>query len=59
MPRIVGMPEDQFVALMNTYRNKVRDNPVMQTVAGALSPDDIASLAAYFGSLKPVAKGKR
>ena len=31
---------------------KRRDNPVMQTIAGKFSSDEIAALAAYFGSLK-------
>jgi cytochrome c len=52
VPPIAGLPEDQFVALMNAYKNKQRDNPVMQTVAGRLSADDIAALASYFGGLK-------
>lgn len=52
VPPIAGLPEDQFVALMNAYKDKQRDNPVMQTVAGRLGADDIAALASYFGGLK-------
>lgn len=52
VPSIAGLPEDQFIALMNAYKDKQRDNPVMQTVAGRLSADDIAALASYFGGLK-------
>jgi cytochrome c len=37
---------------MDEYRAKRRSNPVMQTIAGKLSADEIAALAAYFGSLK-------
>lgn len=59
VPPIAGLPEDQFVALMESYRDKVRDNPVMQTVAGKLSADDVAALAAYFGSVKPAKKAKK
>lgn len=51
VPSIVGLPEDQFVALMNTYKDKQRDNPVMQNIAGRLGADDIAALASYFGGL--------
>jgi cytochrome c len=54
VPPIAGLPEDQFVALMNAYKQKQRDNPVMQTVAGHLSADDIAALASYFGGLPRV-----
>ncbi len=53
IPSIVGWDADSFVAVMNAYKKKERDNKVMQTIAGTLSPDDIAALAAYFGSLKP------
>jgi cytochrome c553 len=53
IPPIVGWPEDTFVAVMNEYRLKQRPNPVMQTLAGRLSNEEIAALAAYFGSLPP------
>lgn len=53
IPSIVGWDTDSFVAVMNAYKKKERDNKVMQTIAGTLSPEDIAALAAYFGSLKP------
>lgn len=53
IPAIVGWSQDQFVAVMNSYRDRVRDNPVMQSVATKLSADEIAALAAYFATLKP------
>ena len=37
---------------MDEYRSKRRSNPVMQTVAGRFSGEEIAALAAYFGGLK-------
>lgn len=52
IPQIAGWPEDQFIAAMNAYKAKQRDNPVMQTVAGRLGAEDIAALAAYFGEKK-------
>jgi cytochrome c553 len=52
IPAIVGWPEDQFVAVMNAYRAKDRDNEVMRTLAASLKDDEIAALAAYFGALK-------
>ena len=52
IPPITGWPEDQFVAVMNAYKDKQRDNPVMQNIAGRLGVDDIAALAAYFGDEK-------
>lgn len=56
VPSVTGWPEAQFVAVMNAYKNKQRDNPVMQAIAGRLAADDIAALAAYFGGLSPKPK---
>jgi cytochrome c553 len=53
IPSIVGWPEESFVGIMNEYRHKKRPNAVMQTITGRLSDDEVAALAAYFGSLKP------
>jgi cytochrome c len=53
IPPIVGWPESSFVEIMKEYRHKKRPNPVMQMIAGRLSEEEIASLAVYFGSLKP------
>jgi cytochrome c553 len=53
IPPIVGWPEASFIEIMNEYRQKKRANPVMQTIAVKFSGDDIAALAAYFGSVKP------
>lgn len=52
IPKIAGWPEDQFIAVMNAYKDKQRDNPVMQTIAGRLEAGDIAALAAYFAVQK-------
>lgn len=53
IPPIVGWPQEQFVAVLEAYGRRERQNQVMQTIAARLSPDDMASLAAYFGSLTP------
>lgn len=52
IPAILGLPIDQFVALMRAYSQKQRENPVMQAIAARLSADEIEALAAYYGSLK-------
>lgn len=52
IPPIIAWPEDQFVAVMQAYKSKERDNNVMQNMAGRLSQDEIEALAAYFGSLQ-------
>jgi cytochrome c553 len=53
IPPIVGWPSTTFVEILAEYRTKKRDNAIMQTIAARLSEDEIAALAAYFGSLKP------
>jgi cytochrome c553 len=53
IPPIVGWPESSFIEILNEYRTRKRTNPVMQNIAGKLSEEEIAALAAYFGSLKP------
>ena len=51
IPPIVGWPETIFIEVMNEYRAKKRTNPIMQTIAGRLSADEVAALATYFGGL--------
>ena len=53
IPAIVGHPADQFVALMNAYMTRQRDNVVMQTIAARLTAEELLALAAYYESLKP------
>jgi cytochrome c len=52
IPSIYGWPPDQFVAVLQSYKAKERDNPVMQSVAARLSEEEMAALAAYFATLK-------
>ena len=58
IPPIIGWPETSFIEIMTQYRTKERPNPVMQNIAGKLSEEEIAALAAYFGSLKPPPQAK-
>ena len=51
IPPIVGWPVPVFIEIMQEYQVKKRSNPIMQTIAGRLSAQEIASLAVYFGSL--------
>lgn len=53
IPPIIGWPDESFISIMTAYKMRARDNPVMQNIATKLSDEDIAALAAYFGSLKP------
>lgn len=52
IPSITGWARDDFVIAMHAYKQKVRRHPVMQMMAGRLSDEEIAGLAAYFESLE-------
>lgn len=51
IPGIVGWQSKAFVTAMHAYKQKHRENPVMQTITARLSNEEIAGLAAYFESL--------
>ncbi|MEL6978477.1 MAG: c-type cytochrome [Pseudomonadota bacterium] len=48
IPSIVGWRAEDFVIAMQAYKVKARPHPVMQMMAGRLSDEEIAGLAAYF-----------
>lgn len=54
IPDIAGMEETTFAEVVKAYRDKRMSNPVMQTVASRLKDDEIAALAAYFATVKPI-----
>ncbi|HSP25931.1 MAG TPA: c-type cytochrome [Saliniramus sp.] len=51
IPPIIGWPEATFIHAMEDYRDRTRPNEVMQNIAGRYSDEEIAAMAAYFGSL--------
>lgn len=51
VPSIVAWPEDQFIAVMDSYKEGVRENETMRVISHRLSLEEIAALAAFFGSL--------
>ena len=51
-PALGGKAESEFVQAMNDYKSGKRANALMKTLAGPLSDQDIANLAAYYASLK-------
>jgi cytochrome c len=51
IPAITGWPAEDFVVAMHGYKRKLRPHPVMQMMAGRLSNEEIAALAAYFATL--------
>jgi cytochrome c len=53
IPSIIGWPQDQFVAVLQSYKAKDRPNQIMQTITARLGDAEMAALAAYYESLKP------
>jgi cytochrome c553 len=58
VPSITGWPKDDFVATLKFYTSGARENPVMKSVAESLDDEQVAALAAYFGSLDRPPKKK-
>ncbi|MCT4556995.1 MAG: c-type cytochrome [Pelagimonas sp.] len=52
IPAVIGWPEEDFVIAMHAYKQKLRPHPVMQMMAGRLSDEEIAALAAYFAKIE-------
>ncbi len=50
VPKIVGQSSKYIEAALNEYRKGGRNHPTMTSVAKGLSDQDIADLAAYYGS---------
>jgi cytochrome c553 len=48
IPNIFGLGQARFAEALRAYRAKALPNPIMQTVAGRLNDEDIASLALFF-----------
>ncbi|WP_135501739.1 c-type cytochrome [Roseovarius aestuariivivens] len=51
IPSITNWPAEDFVVAMHAYKRKLRPHPVMQMMAGRLSDEEIAALAAYFETI--------
>lgn len=52
IPPIEGWPEEDFAAEMRAYRSGGRAHALMQMLAGRLSDEEIAALAAWFATQK-------
>jgi cytochrome c len=52
IPQIHGLGTEYFVTALHAYKAKHLENEVMQMIAGRMSDDEIAALAAYFQSLE-------
>lgn len=53
IPSIVGWPKEPFIRALFEYKTNVRSHQVMQNMTVSLGNEEIAALAAYFGSLEP------
>jgi cytochrome c553 len=52
IPRIVGKSENDLIAALNAYKTGKRENSVMRNIAGRLTEEEIAALAAFFAAQK-------
>jgi cytochrome c len=52
IPSITGWPEEDFVVALHAYKQQYRPHQVMRLIAGALSDEEIAALAAYFKTIE-------
>ena len=52
IPSITNWPTEDFVVAMHAYKDGVRTHPVMQMMAGRLSNEEIAALAAYLADIE-------
>lgn len=57
IPSITGLPIDIFIETIGFYRNGVRPNPAMVSVARSLDEEQMKALAAYYGSLPKGPRG--
>ncbi|MEO9526912.1 c-type cytochrome [Roseibium sp.] len=53
IPSIVGWPREPFIRALFEYKSNIRSHQVMQNMTTNLGNEEIAALAAYFGSLDP------
>ncbi|EFO29425.1 cytochrome c2 [Roseibium sp. TrichSKD4] len=53
IPSIVGWPKDAFIRALFEYKVNLRTNQVMQNMTVNMGNEEIAALAAYYGSLEP------
>ncbi len=52
VPMIAGQNAKYIETALNEYKKGARSHPTMDAVAGSLSDQDIADLAAYYSNLK-------
>ena len=53
-PKLGGQYPDYLAKALRDYKSGARKNPIMAGFAGALTPQDIDNLSAYYASQPPV-----
>lgn len=53
IPSIIGWPKNSFIRALFEYKTNVRRHQVMKNMTVNLGNEEIAALAAYFGSIEP------
>jgi cytochrome c553 len=48
VPKLGGQHEAYIAAALKEYKSGARSHPSMRAIAGGLTDDDIANLAAYY-----------
>ena len=51
-PHLAGQTPIYLVSALNDYKSGARKNEMMSVVIGALTPEDINDLAAYYASIQ-------
>jgi cytochrome c553 len=51
-PKLAGLDSAKFVQALQDYQSGKKDNAMMKAQTASLNADDMANLAAYYGSLK-------
>ena len=52
VPQIGGQQDEYLMSALKEYKSGARWHPSMRAIAGSLSEQDIADLAAYFSQVK-------
>ncbi|NMG48498.1 c-type cytochrome [Azoarcus communis] len=52
VPKLGGQHPEYIVRALQAYKSGERSHPSMQGIAGSLSDQDMADLAAYYGGVK-------
>jgi cytochrome c553 len=58
IPSIIGWDSEQFITTLKFYKDGLRGNPAMISVAKSLDEEQVRALATYFGSLPPPPRKK-